>query len=335
MANENYINHIGIVVDASYSMSGLARDVVKVVDGQVEYLAQRSKDWDQETRVTEYMFNDVIETKCIHYDKDVLRLPSIGGVYQVNGNTPLIDATIKAINDMSQVPELYGDHAHLMYVVTDGQENRSRTSSSVLRNRIQSLPDNWTVAVLVPDARAEFEAKKFGFLDDNIGIWDTSSVKGLMEVGERIKKATDDFMQARTRGVRSSRGIFQLDTSSLSASSLRSLSKLRAGQYEFVPIYKSEQISAFVESVTGRPYKNGKAFYQISKPETVQAAKDICVVDRADRSVYTGSEARRLLSLPDYEVRVRPSNHPHYDIYIQSTSYNRKLVPGTNLLLLQ
>ena len=50
--NQNYINHIALVLDASGSMSHLSSAVVQVADNQVQYLAARSKELDQETRAT-------------------------------------------------------------------------------------------------------------------------------------------------------------------------------------------------------------------------------------------------------------------------------------------
>jgi hypothetical protein len=69
--SQNYINHVALVLDASSSMSHLSRKVVDVADQQIAYLARRSRELDQETRVTVYVFADKVE--CVIYDKDVLR----------------------------------------------------------------------------------------------------------------------------------------------------------------------------------------------------------------------------------------------------------------------
>lgn len=332
-----YINHIVLVLDASASMSHLTDQVVKVADNQVVgYLAQRSKELDQETRITVYTFNSFEGTRCVFYDKDVLRMPSLSSRYKPDGRTPLIDATLKAIDDLQKTPELYGDHAFLLYVLTDGQENDSRHRSYDLSTTINNLPGNWTLAVMVPDQSGVFEAKKFGFAPQNIAIWDSTSVKGIVEAGERIRQTSDMFMQARPHGIRGTRNIFQLDISNLTPEVVQSsLHKLDANQYSVLDVNKSGwPIRDFVETVSGRPYHTGKAFYQITKPETVQANKQVCVMDKADGKIYTSDSARNLLGLPDYEVRVRPSDHPKYDVFIQSTSVNRKLVAGTKLLML-
>lgn len=329
---QNYINHIALVIDASYSMRGLSAQVVKVADQQIQYLAQRSKELDQETRITVYVFNDV--TTCLVYDKDVLRMPSLAGKFSPNGNTALIDATIQAIDDLSKTPELYGDHAFLAYVLTDGEENHSDAKPPALAAKIAKLKDNWTVAVFVPNQTGKFEAKKFGFPADNISIWDTTS-KGFTEVGETIRQTTDAFMKARATGVRGSKNIFNLDVAGLDKQAVtKSLTKLHPGQYRFAEVTAKTAIAPFVETLTNRAYRLGEAFYQLSKPEKIQSDKAVALFDTKSKSVYKGDEARRLLGLPDYEVKVSPASHPDFLIFVQSTSVNRNLVPGTKLLIL-
>jgi hypothetical protein len=49
--------------------------------------------------------------------------------------------------------------------------------------------------------------------------------------------------------------------------------------------------------------------------------------------MYSGSDARTLIGLPTSgNARLHPGNHGNYDIFIQSTSINRKLVGGTGVL---
>lgn len=330
--NQNYINHIALVIDSSYSMTNLSADVVKVADAQIAYLAQRSKELDQETRITVYAFNDV--STCLVYDKDVLRMPSLSGKFRPSGNTALIDALIKAIDDLSKTPELYGDHAFLVYVLTDGEENCSKSRPASLALKLSGLHDHWTVAVFVPNQTGKFEAKKFGFPSDNIAIWDTTK-KGFSEVGETIRVTTDAFMTARATGVRGSKNLFNIDVSGLSKQKVvSSLTRLHPGQYRVAEVKDKQPIAPFVEKLTKRAYRLGEAFYQLSKPEKVQASKAVAIYDVKSKEVYTGAEARSLLGLPDYEVKVTPANHPDFWIFVQSSSVNRNLVPGTKLLIL-
>ena len=94
-------------------------------------------------------------------------------------------------------------------------------------------------------------------------------------------------------------------------------------------------IKDFVESWTQETYRQGSAYYQLVKAETIQPGKQVCIVEKATGKVFSGPEARHILNLPKFEVRVNAVDHPKFDIYIQSTSVNRKLPSGTNILVLK
>lgn len=331
MKTENYINHIALVLDASGSMHGHSQELIKVADNQIAYLAQRSKELDQETRVTVYSFSYNDHIKCLVYDKDVLRMPSIAGLYKADGQTALIDATLLALNDLALTPEKYGEHAFLMYVLTDGAENDSKQRPEMLSGKIDKLPDNWTIAAFVPNQSGVFEAKKFGFPKENIAVWDATSAKGVNEAGERIRQTTETFMQNRKLGIRGTKSLFTLKTPTLKTVA-QNLDSLHPGQYRLLPVQNDGRIDEFVESTLNRAYKLGEAYYQLMKPEFIQPQKEIVIL--ANNRAYVGAEGRKLLGLPDYKVRVKPEDHLGYEIYVQSTSLNRKLIGGTKLLIL-
>lgn len=333
---ENIINHIVLVLDASASMTYIKNDLIKVADNQIAYLAQRSKELDQETRITVYTFEGGYgwggaNINCLVYDKDVLRMPSIAGLYKIGGNTPLIDATVKAMSDLKETPERYGEHSFLVYVLTDGQENASKATPSHLLNVIEALPDNWTLATFVPDQIGVSEAKRFGFPKDNIAVWDTSDSKGIQEVGRKIRETTENFMQARSQGVRSVKNLFTMSDPTLSQINAH-MTPLHFGQFRLLDVKEKQRIDSFVERSLMRPYKLGEAYYQLSKPETIQPQKEIVIVGK--QGAYTGRDARKLLNLPDVHVKVRPNHNPDYEIFVQSTSTNRNLMPDTKLLIM-
>ncbi len=335
---KNLTNHIVFVVDKSGSMASIASDVVDVFDSQITHLAKRSKELDQETRASVYLFDT--STNCLTYDTDVLRLPSMKRYYKAGGGTALIDATLKAIEDLQKTPELYGDHAFLIYVLTDGAEINSRNSSKTLAEKINNLPENWTLAVLVPDGAGKIEAKRHGFSSNNIQQWETDAA-GMKEVGEVIRKATDSYMVARSTGVRGTKNLFNLDASGLSKSQVKNaLVELSVRDYDAYIVRNSLdkeklRIKYVSEAWSGQPYRVGSAYYQLVKPEIIQASKNICIMDKKNGKVYSGNNARQLLGLPDYEVKVNPTTYGDYAIFIQSTSTNRLLVPGTQLLVLK
>jgi hypothetical protein len=331
---QNYINHIVFVVDRSSSIdyNGLSDAIVKVFDTQIEYLAKRSKELDQETRVSVYLFGD--DTECLIYDMDVMRLPSLKKHYRAYGNTALIDGTFKAIEDLEQTAQLYGDHAFLTYVLTDGEENKSRKTGAALARKIDSLPENWTVAVLVPNQTGVYEAKKHGFPTNNIQVWATNR-GGLQEAGKNIREATDRFMQGRAKGVRGTKNLFALDTDNLTKKTVRqALDELSPREYVLLSVQRTSPIREYVEDEVGQ-YVVGSVYYELMKAETVQAGKQIVVRDKDSGKVYSGRNARKILGLPDYSIRVAPTDHDGYDIFVQSTSVNRKLLKHQNIIVLK
>lgn len=333
MSGENYINHVVLVLDASSSMQHHAASLIKVADAQIAHLARRSKELNQETRVTVYSFADA--AKCLIWDMDVLRLPSIATLYQAYGNTALIDATILSLEDLALTPEKYGDHSFLTFVLTDGEENRSRNKATELKRRLDLLPEHWTMAVLVPNASGVHEAKKFGFPANNIAVWDATTQRGLEEAVERIQAVTDTYMVLRTQGVRGTRSLFSTGADAVNAATVKAakLTPMKSGTYFLVPVPKDAVIKEFVEA-TGNPYKIGRTYYKLMKPETIQGNKALAVVERKTAKVYTGDNVRDMVGLSDLTVRVRPDHNPDFDIYVQSTSVNRKLIAGTQVLIL-
>lgn len=331
---KNYINHIALVLDKSGSMSGLTAEVIKVFDATVKHLALLSQQSDQETRISCYLFADTVE--CLIYDKDVLRLPSIKEFYKPSGNTALIDATLKAIEDLEKTATLYGDHSFLIYTLTDGENNRNGHRATELLNKIKGLPENYTIACLAPNQTAVFAAKSAGFSANNIQIWSTDN-KGIHEVAEVVKQSTSAYFQARSQGVRGTKNLFNIDLAKVNVSSVRSaLQELSAKDYLVLPIRQDgAPIKEYVENFTKLPYVQGSAYYELTKKETVQSNKQVAIQNKLNGKIYSGLNARNMLGLPNQEVKVAPSDFGDWNLFIQSNSVNRKLVKGTNLLVLK
>ncbi|MFK0220951.1 vWA domain-containing protein [Streptomyces vinaceus] len=341
---QNYINHVALVLDASSSMRHLSGKVVEVADQQIAYLARRSQELDQETRVTVYVFADKVE--CVIYDKDVLRMPSLKQLYRAGGMTALLAATLKSQRELAQTAQLYGDHSFLTFVLTDGQENAShrcpdapsrsaRDLVQAVATMIETQQDNWTLAVLVPDQMGKREAMQCGFPKDNIAVWDATSTQGLEEAGQVILKATESFMVGRTKGIRGSKAVFSTGAEVVNKKTITAagLTPVDPSQYELVPVARDAAIREWVIEC-GRDYRTGCAFYELSKSEKIQARKQIAVLEKKTDQVYAGPEARALLGLPNAEVRVKPDHNDEFTIFVQSTSVNRKLVPNTRLLVM-
>jgi hypothetical protein len=71
------------------------------------------------------------------------------------------------------------------------------------------------------------------------------------------------------------------------------------------------------------------------KPETIQGHKNVIITDKVNGKAYIGEKARKLLQLPNFDVKVNPDMNGKYNLYVQSTSSNRRLIKGTQLIVLK
>jgi hypothetical protein len=122
----------------------------------------------------------------------------------------------------------------------------------------------------------------------------------------------------------------------VNASTVRSsLTPLHQHEYDILPVHQDSPIRDYVYS-RGLTYIVGKGFYQLTKTETIQPQKQIAIREKKTGKVYWGNGARDLLGLPQgMEVRVAPNYNPEYDVFVQSTSVNRKLIKDTDVLVLR
>jgi hypothetical protein len=333
-APANRINHVVIVGDESSSMTHHARAFVQVFDGLVADLVATSTDMDQETRISFYAFANHTDIRCLIWDKDVLRVPTIGGLYRPHGVTALIDASCLAIDELSQTPVMHGDHSFLFLGLTDGQENDSRGGPHDLAARIAARGDNWTFGIFVPDKQSLLFARRCGFPEDNVSVWDTASAAGFASAGQMIRDSAQVFMQARARGERRVSSLFRVNAVS-TEQARASLIPLANGAYDLYPVTQEADIADFAQVATGAPYRKGSCYYQLERAVTIQDYKGV-VVEGSDGRLYTGGgNVRQLLGLPEHgSARVRPAGHG-CTVFVQSTSYNRKLRPGTRLLVMR
>lgn len=193
----------------------------------------------------------------------------------------------------------------------------------------------WTVAVFVPHPQAKFEAKKFGFASDNIAVWDASSGAGVVEMGKTISSTTDNFMASRSLGVRGYKNLFTTNVvDAKTIANTTSMTKLHPGQYRLAEVKQKCRIDEFVESLTKRAYRMGEGYYELVKTEKVQPQKNVVIRQKKGGAVFSGPDARSILGLPDHEVKVGPQYNDEYEIYVQSTSVNRNLIPGQKLIIM-
>jgi hypothetical protein len=82
-------------------------------------------------------------------------------------------------------------------------------------------------------------------------------------------------------------------------------------------------------------FEPGDGYYQWTKPErSIGKEKQVIVESLATHEFFEGDKARKLAGLPAGAdaSRAAPPSHGAYRYYIQSTSFNRVLLPGTYFL---
>lgn len=84
----------------------------------------------------------------------------------------------------------------------------------------------------------------------------------------------------------------------------------------------------------GLEFKVGRGFYEFTKSEVISKKKEIVLQKLDTGEIFEGVKARRILNLIDYneKAKVPLTKVNEYRVFIQSTSYNRKLEGDTNFL---
>lgn len=245
--------------------------------------------------------------------------------YVPNGQTALYDAIYDGITstDMEQ------DSRILCVILTDGLENNSSTPLYAVNNVIQSAKDTgkWTFVYLGANHDAFVTSSNLGISRGNT-LQYNASPQGVTEAFSNLTKSSSDY----SRGLRTSvTNFFTTDVSNLSPATVRQNLKDCSLQYQSFWVGAESEIRPFVER-QGFNYVRGAGFYQLTKPETIQPTKAILLREKGKRTIWGGSLARNILGLTTNDCRVIPGNHGNWDIFVQSTSVNRKLVRGTTLL---
>ena len=78
-------------------------------------------------------------------------------------------------------------------------------------------------------------------------------------------------------------------------------------------------------------FKTGRGFYEFTKPEIISHKKEVVLIDKKTGDMFTGQEACDLIGAGG-AGRVKPTALEKWRVFVQSTSYNRILVPDTGFL---
>jgi hypothetical protein len=276
-----------------------------------------------------------VEREIINSNVQML-CPILEHAYVADGaGTPLWDSVGELIEIMSSVPDASDPEvSFLVMVITDGEENRSvRWTAQRLSAKIHELQasDRWTFVFRVPRGSAKALAR-FGIAEGNILEWDQTA-HGVEVASKATQTAVSSYFTNRGQGIRSTSKFFA-DLSHVKSSTVQhTLHDISAqvARYFVNPQANGVAIRPFIETYV--PFRVGTVYYQLTKTEKVQDHKNICLCDRSTGAIYSGTAARDLLGLPHHGlITLAPHNLGNYDVFVQSTSVNRKLVGGTTVL---
>lgn len=105
-----------------------------------------------------------------------------------------------------------------------------------------------------------------------------------------------------------------------------------AGRFQVVRVDTDVPIRNLVDSI-GAEFEPGRGYYEFTKRETIQAYKEVVLMDNSTGDMYEGAVAREKLGLPhDGTIKITPDFGDKWTVFVQSTSYNRKLKNGTRFL---
>lgn len=344
--NQPLKTYVVLIRDHTYSMtnSGLTEIAMKNFNSEIANI---------ECQVAEN-FDIVVSTICCgdprnisrgtqptvvvqHQNSSATVLKPLTSYFAYATGTPLIDSVGKAIEILKAVPD-YDDPnvSFLVTTMTDGGENASRIWNAKIKNEIINLQktDRWTFVFRVPTYYCDQVINMFGVYSDNVRGWDTT-VSGAKQDSVATVAATTTYFNVRRNGVRASNN-FYVDTSRLQESEVKNLKNIKNDVVAWSVDEDGIQVRDFVERMMcGKHMMKGGAFYQLVKYEKkVQPYKMILVRDKTTGNVYFGAQARHLLGLPcSTDISLSPGNLSNkYDVFIQSTSVNRKLPIGTTLI---
>lgn len=321
--------NIAIIKDHSGSMSRLSVAARKDYDNLIQSLKTNAVGPTFLT-VVEFSYN----SKVVRKNEPLEDVPSYSPIYHAGGGTALYDAINDAINALS-LHDVGPDVANLLLIITDGEENASRTMALDLKERIKNLQntDRWTFTFRVPKGYGSKMIRELGLYAGNLIEWEQTE-EALERSSMRTAGATQSYFKARSVGKTSVNTFYAnpADVSNKIQTSLDDVSK-KFKRHTIQPHQDGISIQDFCIEKIGQ-YKLGHVYYSLNKTEKVQPNKDIIIRDTVLDAMYAGAQARNLLGLPTVgEIKLAPGNMGKYEVYVRSTSNNRKLYANNNVLV--
>lgn len=329
------INIVAFLRDVSGSMDHLKTALRNNFNEVWNATAQASRQLDQDTRAVVYDFSNRLNKTIPMQD---IQAPQSGALHWIGMGTQLFNSLEKIMREIEG--SLPPEASVLINVLTDGEDD-SLYPSEQFKRYLKGLQDTgrWTFSFQMPPGKADAFSRVMGIPRDNIREWEATE-RGMIETRIATCTAMNNFAAARSSGAKSVANYYApvtTDLSQVNASQLKQSLQDVSFRFRSVTAEKECPIKSLVEVKTGAPYVIGQAYYQLMKKEEVQPQKAVLIQEKGKKQVWGGDEARLLIGLPAAHegklAKVTPGNHSNYDIFVQSTSVNRKVPRGTRLLI--
>lgn len=324
-------NHFILVCDGSGSMRTHREGAARLFNEQLD-MVRGNNHLGQSNAVTVFHFGvGNTEVREVAFNAPADRISRFTwNSYPAEGDTPLYDAVIQAGNralcDMDQ------DTSYVMVVLTDGEENASRSNTARDIQRFiqkQQATDRWTFVFLVPRGYKSNFVRLSGVHEGNVREWDN-----IERAREELTGGMARYFTARAAGARSSRNWFTTDLSAITPQTLNELKDV-THEVDMWTVDNESDIKSFVDYKSRGHFAPGRSFFEVMKKEKqFQDYKKLLIMDKATKRIYADNRksVRSVCGFPDHgDVAIDPGNHANFVLLAQSMSSNRILPRGTKL----
>lgn len=168
-----------------------------------------------------------------------------------------------------------------------------------------------------------------------------NAVETILAITSKQSGRLEEYQEELELDARMNRGLAEIFASlgSTRAVETKYVAAVRDGlipvpptRFQVLTVPFTTDIKGFVLS-TGANFQKGRGFYEFTKSELIQENKEVVLRDRNTGDLFSGEDARNMIGLPFGERGVvKPTFFNQYEVFIQSTSSNRKLIKNTKFL---
>jgi len=334
--------HVAFCIDESGSVTRIVKPLVEAYNQTVIDIRNAVLDEGQEASMTALAFGDrVLKHRILYVGQQVQTVKPLKSTdLNPSGMTPLFDSVYRGIKKLEELDDGKEDTSLIVSVVTDGQENSSfdpGISATIKLIEEKTASDRWTFTFLVPNGQEITFARNFNIPIGNIQGWDTETAEGTKNAFIVSSAAYRGFFKEKTAtgvGKKMASKSFYSSTADLTVRTARSELSEITRQVVFYTANTDRKIREVILDAS-KEWIKGAAFYALIKTEKkVQPYKMVALRVKTSGKVYSGQAARDMLGIGQATgtVRLVPGDHGKFDVFIQSTSVNRKIPAGSEVM---